>query len=127
MQANQYFFPWSTAENQHNSMLKSVFDMLASNSYPEFIAMSYFLNTKKGDLFNYQVDYLLYTNNEDWLIPQDGYGWSWGSTGRSYSARDSLREMISHFENILYAVLEMNAGGSLALMDKTNRRIYAAL
>jgi hypothetical protein len=87
--------------------------------------MSIYLNGDgKGMFFN--EAYVQYTNQ---LIPDNGAGWIWPTTNSRgvYSAYDTLITMINHLEKILYGVLEMNTDNMLALIDKTNNRIYAAL
>lgn len=71
-----------------------------------------------------------FVNDPDWLIPQNGAGWTWpasGETGTTYSAEDALNHMISYFETVLYGVLEMKSNKLLDLIDETNNGIYGEL
>lgn len=127
-QTNQYFFP-TTSTCSYN-IIKAVWDELAGNSNLKFIAMSQYLNgDAKGMFFpaagkSFQQPYV---DEADWLIPQDGVGWTWRVTKTTWSAEDSLNEMIGYFEKVLYGVLEMKTNNMLDLIDRTNNAIYSEL
>lgn len=127
-QTNQYFFP--TSSTCSYNIIQAVWDELAGNSNLKFIAMSQYLNgDAKGIFFpaagqSFQQSYV---HEADWLIPQDGIGWTWRATGTTYSAEDALSHMIGYFEKVLYGVLEMKTNNMLDLIDRTNNAIYHKL
>lgn len=127
---NQYFFPWSSTESQAINIIQQVWEELASDNNLDYIAMSVYLNgVPKAQFFDASNNYVKYTNDPSWLIPDNGAGWVWPITRSStvFSAYDALIEMIRYLERIIYGVLEMNTDNMLALVDRTNNRIYAAL
>jgi hypothetical protein len=126
---NQYFFPWSYTENRALNIIQQVWNALAGFDNLDFIAMSAYLNGAKGTFFGTSSSYIKFTNDPEWLIPDNGARWIWPTTNsnRVFSAYDSLIEMIRHLESVLYGVLEMNTDNMQTLIDRTNNRIYAAL
>lgn len=106
---------------------------MAGNDNLKFIAMSQYLNgNAKGIFFpaagqSFQQSFV---NDPSWLIPQNGAGWTWptsGQTRTTYSAEDALYHMISYFETVLYGVLEMKSDNLLDMIDRTNNGIYGEL
>ncbi|PVH73823.1 hypothetical protein DL98DRAFT_659204 [Cadophora sp. DSE1049] len=115
IQANQYFFPKgnkqcaSGSQWQHEyNFLQAIFDALASYDNPSDLLPCRNISTNK-------------------------VGWTWAPTGGDgifqppYSANLAIQDMLSHFEKILYGVLEMGSPGTLEAIRRTNNRIYNQL
>jgi hypothetical protein len=115
-------------------MIQTIFDELASETKPYFIAMSQYLNgDAKGKFFPAApADFIQsFVNDPTYDMTKNPNSWVWpsngGSTTRPWSAQDALIDMISTFEWVLHGVLEMKSSNMLDLIDRTNNGIYSQL
>lgn len=102
-----------------------IFIALASMQNLDFVAMSEFLNTQKGQLFRLDITFHQYVNDPNYLIPGNGVGWVWPMTNihETSSAFEVLSTLIDRFELNLYSVLELGTDPMFTLIDRTNTRI----
>ncbi|KAL8993521.1 MAG: hypothetical protein Q9188_007310 [Gyalolechia gomerana] len=117
---NQYPGAPSCAVNR----MAPIYDALASNTNPDFVVMSQWLN---GDAKGWIMGPTFDENDGEFFDNQ----WKVGGGGLSRwngadQARDSITYKLGHLKNILLGCLMINADNVIPLIQRTNNRVYKA-
>ncbi|KAL8936881.1 MAG: hypothetical protein Q9216_004697 [Gyalolechia sp. 2 TL-2023] len=122
--ANAIFFNrYQGAPGCAVNRMAPIYDALASNTNPDFVVMSQYLNgNAKGWIMGPNFD----ENDGDFFDDRWKVGGGVSRWNGVDEARDSITYKLGNFKNIILGCLMINADNVIPLIQRTNNRVYKA-
>ncbi|KAL8935051.1 MAG: hypothetical protein Q9211_004906, partial [Gyalolechia sp. 1 TL-2023] len=123
--ANAIFFnQYQGAPGCAVNRMAPIYDALASNTNPDFVVMSQWLN---GDAKGWIMGPTFDENDGDFFASR----WTVGGGGLNRwngadQAKESINIKLGHLKNVLLGCLMINADNVIPLIQRTNNRVYKA-